>query len=238
MAVDGVDASDILLVDSIGCPTDINIIGFVNKVEKSGKRYLEVPFEAFKFPTSDMVQFRALVTPCLTGCEPVTCAAQGQDGKLQQKDSYGKRRRRRSIAKEEPVVDDNELVMTQAIRITDSFGFKDKNRVSDPLQRLFDEEFASSSSSSFPASDPLEPTLRQYNQCLNMTSMTIACVVFLLIQIVMIIVWAFCWSRKTRQQLHSDKASFIQYPFSGVMKGETAASSLRFTPTFAPCRRD
>ena len=57
MAVDGIDASDITLVDEMDCPTDLSIIGFVDRVEDDGKYFLEVPFEAFKFSTSDMVQF-------------------------------------------------------------------------------------------------------------------------------------------------------------------------------------
>ncbi|TGZ51710.1 Uncharacterized protein DBV15_03894 [Temnothorax longispinosus] len=30
-------------------------------------------FDAFKFPSSEVVQFRALVTPCMPTCEPVQC---------------------------------------------------------------------------------------------------------------------------------------------------------------------
>ena len=39
----------------------------------SGKKILISNFDAFKFPTSDVVQFRALVTPCMPKCEPVDC---------------------------------------------------------------------------------------------------------------------------------------------------------------------
>lgn len=55
VAVDGVDTSDIMLIDSAGCPTDVNIMGFVSKPnnEKSGiaNRVLEIPFDAFKVKT-------------------------------------------------------------------------------------------------------------------------------------------------------------------------------------------
>jgi hypothetical protein len=40
----------------------------------SGKKILISNFDAFKFPTSDVVQFRALVTPCMPTCEPVDCS--------------------------------------------------------------------------------------------------------------------------------------------------------------------
>ena len=34
-------------------------------------------FDAFRFPSSDMVQFRAMVTPCMPTCPPVTCDVLG-----------------------------------------------------------------------------------------------------------------------------------------------------------------
>ncbi|GIY17275.1 uncharacterized protein CEXT_557511 [Caerostris extrusa] len=77
VAMDGIDNSEILLIDSLGkipllqrsCPTDASIMGSLSKASNSGKTLL-APFEAFKFPTSDIVQFKALVTPCLPNCEP------------------------------------------------------------------------------------------------------------------------------------------------------------------------
>ena len=64
IASDGIDASEILLIDSIGCPTDYSIMHVLEEVNGSGQT-LHADFEAFKFPTSSLVQFRALVTPCI-----------------------------------------------------------------------------------------------------------------------------------------------------------------------------
>ena len=50
----------------------------------------------FRFPSSDMVEFRALVTPCMPTCEPVQCDVLDYTGQTRTVDSYGKRRRRRS----------------------------------------------------------------------------------------------------------------------------------------------
>ncbi len=47
-----------------GCPTDYSIMGVLREVNNSGQ-VLQADFDAFKFPTSDVVQFRALVTPCI-----------------------------------------------------------------------------------------------------------------------------------------------------------------------------
>lgn len=38
-------------------------------------------FDAFKFPSSEVVQFRALVTPCVPTCEPAQCNSEDSSGK-------------------------------------------------------------------------------------------------------------------------------------------------------------
>lgn len=53
------------------CPTDPLILGAIAKAKGDGK-ILQANFDAFKFPTSEIVQFKALVTPCLPSCEPVS----------------------------------------------------------------------------------------------------------------------------------------------------------------------
>ena len=68
-----------MLIDANGCPTDVAIMGALNKIGGERKA-IEGPFDAFKFPTSETVQFRALVTPCLPTCEPVKCNVRSFDG--------------------------------------------------------------------------------------------------------------------------------------------------------------
>lgn len=67
-------------------------MGAVSRTNGNGQA-LEVPFDAFKFPSSDVVQFRALVTPCVPSCEPVVCDIKGFDGKKKEVTSYGRRKR-------------------------------------------------------------------------------------------------------------------------------------------------
>ena len=57
-------------LDVAGCPTDYTIMGTLREVNGSGQ-VLQANFDAFKFPTSDIVQFRALVTPCIPRCGSV-----------------------------------------------------------------------------------------------------------------------------------------------------------------------
>lgn len=67
-------ANSVMLIDADGCPTDANIMGPLVKMDLSGQRVL-APFDAFKFPTSEMVFFRAVVTSCISECKPVVCSA-------------------------------------------------------------------------------------------------------------------------------------------------------------------
>lgn len=131
VAVDGQDQSEILLIDSNGCPTDAAIMGPMNKID-GDRKAIEGPFDAFKFPTSETVQFRALVTPCLPTCEPVQCNVRNYDGSLRELDSFGKRRRRSALQKRSITTNDlpneEEILVAKAIQIKDKFAFKDKRK--------------------------------------------------------------------------------------------------------------
>lgn len=130
IAMDGADGAEIVLIDSRGCPTDPSIMGPVGQINMNGK-ILQAFFEAFKFPTSDVVQFQALVTPCLPSCQPVDCslpADPSTTGMFHAK-SYG-RRRRRSVADSgnsshsEP----ENLLVINSIRIADRFTFDENGK--------------------------------------------------------------------------------------------------------------
>ncbi|ODN03182.1 Cuticlin-1 [Orchesella cincta] len=93
IAMDGVDGSEIMLLDGEGCPTDQRIMGALNRASDDQKA-LVAHFDAFKFPTSEIVQFRALVTPCLPTCQPVICPVVDGTGLFQEIPSLGRRKRR------------------------------------------------------------------------------------------------------------------------------------------------
>ena len=67
----------------------------VQEINGNGQA-LQANFDAFKFPTSDVVQFRALVTPCIPRCDPVRCDATDYLGQSHSTKSFGRRRRKRS----------------------------------------------------------------------------------------------------------------------------------------------
>lgn len=132
VAMDGADSGEITLIDSRGCPTDHFIMGPIYKSTESGKHLLS-HFDAFKFPSSPTVQFRALVTPCMPTCEPVQCDENNFSGELRSIISYGRKRRevndtslverRRRDTLMSPHED---MLLVQSIQINDKFGFANK----------------------------------------------------------------------------------------------------------------
>ena len=77
IAMDGATNTELTLIDDRGCPADPTIMSELRKSLSSDK-ILVSKFDAFRFPSSDMVQFRAMVTPCMPTCPPVTCDVLGK----------------------------------------------------------------------------------------------------------------------------------------------------------------
>lgn len=130
-------------------------------------------FDAFKFPSSEVVQFRALVTPCMPTCEPVQCDEEEPSGELRSVVSYGRRRRRRSTSSSH-----EDMLLVQSIQITDKFGFdKDSNK-----------------STNFGNEAIYIPT--EAGLCINVAGLIVAATVFLSAQLAVIAAWTFIWQRR------------------------------------------
>lgn len=173
VAMDGVDSSEIVLIDADGCPTDHFIMGPLYKSAESGKILLS-HFDAFKFPSSEVVQFRALVTPCMPSCEPIQCDQEESTGELRSVVSYG-RRKRRSASQQ--ATDD--MLLVQSIQITDKFGFeRDGNRSSS----------IGSEAMYIPSSEP--------GLCVNMAGLIVAGTIFIAAQLAIVATWTFIWQRR------------------------------------------
>ncbi|KAH8417434.1 hypothetical protein KR222_004114 [Zaprionus bogoriensis] len=136
VAMDGTDSAEITLIDANGCPTDQYIMSAMQKMA-SNRKVLLSQFDAFKFPSSELVQFRALVTPCIPRCEPVICD-NDENGELKSLLSYGRRKRsvlngtdgvELAIKSERQKRDvshqttDENILLVQSIQITDKFAF-------------------------------------------------------------------------------------------------------------------
>jgi len=198
VALDAVDDNEILLIDERGCPTDPTIMGVISKSLESNKILLSA-FDAFKFPTSDKVQFRALVSPCLPRCEPVQCDVIDFTGDIRMLDSFG--RKKRDLSRPRRDASQEELLIVQTIEIVDKFNpaqtpeshpsemsdnlgnyynlLSDKNNANSSMSEIFIKERFSSS-------------------CINTLGVIIAGALFLAAQLLIIVVWAFVWQRKRR----------------------------------------
>ena len=129
-----------MLLDSNGCPTEGQIMGPLAR-GKVAIKDLVANFDAFKFPSSEMVQFRALVTPCMPRCQPVECVYQDfYGGDNTRITSYGKRRRREAAlerwqeavlprnSREVGVKTGEEVLVTHAFMISDKFAKKSEKK--------------------------------------------------------------------------------------------------------------
>lgn len=202
VAMDGVDSSEIVLIDYRGCPTDQVIMGPLYKSSSSGKILLS-HFDAFKFPSSEVVQFRALVTPCMPTCEPVQCDQEESTGELRSVISFGRRRRRRSTSSQAR----EDLLLVQSIQITDKFGFERDGKPSN-MNTTRDSNFIESEdvSSGFMGS------------CINLGEAIVAGTVFLVAQIAIIAAWTFTWQRR-RQILKHQEALSVSVSVPGMHSG-------------------
>ncbi|KAH8418045.1 hypothetical protein KR222_010941, partial [Zaprionus bogoriensis] len=223
VAMDGADNAEITLIDAQGCPTDHFIMGAVHKSALSGK-ILFAHFDAFKFPSSEVVQFRALVTPCMPYCEPVNC----QDvvsGDFKSLLSYGRRKRRDTTGEYE-----------SSVRYSD-FNQKHISLAVDQQQRLWRREARVGSSKALQEdmllvqsiqitdkfgfvkkeqlqqeSSVVKPTESYENVfvvndaglgpglCVNGIGFIVAVTVFLLAQSSVIAIWSFLYRRRQSHQ--------------------------------------
>ncbi|KAB7503413.1 hypothetical protein Anas_05169, partial [Armadillidium nasatum] len=193
---------------------------------------LGATFDAFKFPTSDKVQFRAVVTPCIPKCEPVICDVMDFGGQMAQTESYGRRKRsldalteyfEQSSMQDIIFVDGNhvdifahaktagesqirsgrsrremevpeEMLVEQTIKISDKFGFKgEKKSKAKNTSENQNEEYVSEEDMIF--------TKDVSGVCINTTGLILACSIFLVVQVVLILVWTAIWHRRRNNKL-------------------------------------
>ncbi|XP_075147335.1 uncharacterized protein LOC142221448 [Haematobia irritans] len=219
VAMDGGDNAEITLIDSNGCPTDHFIMGPIYKSSLSGKILLS-HFDAFKFPSSEVVQFRALVTPCMPTCEPVQCDQEDISGEFKSLMSYGRKRRslnvtasfgngaaaaavtgnhlrqRRETTKK-PSQED--LLLVQSIQITDKFGF-DKQQQSKSNSNTNNHMGYDANETVFISSDATSQGF-----CVNAIGLIVAATVFLLAQLAVIAIWTYLYQRRRKLQPYSNE---------------------------------
>jgi len=216
VAMDGSTDTELLLIDENGCPTDSSIMGEVYRSEKSNRISLS-NFDAFRFPTSEVVQFRAMITPCLPKCEPVVCDVLDYTGQTKSVDSYGRRKRSvmssyvELMTRKRRAVKPEEMLVVQSLKIVDRYGKKDGEK--SPRENngydFLDEDLLS-------GAGIIEP------ECLDKTSMISGAVIFLAAQLVIVILFAMIWRRNQR---NSSKGLDL---LDGSTAGTSRADSLSY----------
>jgi len=173
-------------------------------------------FDAFKFPSSEVVQFRALVTPCMPTCEPVQCDQEDASGELRSVHSFGKRRRRRRRSTAAAAAADgrDDMLLVQSIQITDKFGFG-AQRASPDATAAFDggrHHYGGGG-----ADDGL---------CVNLFGVVISCLVFLAVQVAVLMAWAYAWNKRR----HADDR------YRGQQDGMSVSMSVPVGRTDSMCK--
>ena len=217
VALDGSTDTELLLIDERGCPTDSSIMGEVYRSEKSNRISLS-NFDAFRFPTSEVVQFRAMITPCLPKCKPVVCDVLDYTGQTKSVDSYG--RKKRSVmssyvdlmTRKRRAVKPEEMLVVQSLKIVDRYGKKEAEKKSSKENSGFD----------FLDEDLLSGAGIVEPECLDKTSMISGAVIFLAAQLVIVILFAMIWRRNQR---NSSKGLDL---LEGSTAGTSRADSLSY----------
>ncbi|CAG2107679.1 unnamed protein product, partial [Medioppia subpectinata] len=171
---------------------------------------LEARFDAFKFPTSDVVQFKALVAPCLPSCEPIKCNINGADGRTSEVHSYGKRRRKREA---------DEVLVVQSLSVSDKLGFQRSQRKND----------ANEENVSFMKDEKV----MEINTCKNIFSITLIALTFILAQTILIVIFACLWSAKRRERVLANR----EWPQSHLISNENSYPSVCSNEFMYPARK-
>ena len=228
IAKDGNDQNEIMLLDSNGCPTEGQIMGPLTKQTGTVKKTLVANFDAFKFPTSEVVQFRALVTPCMPRCQPVQCVYQDYYGGDNTRIiSYGKRdagenitmatffgsmegkRTKRSI---DAGHDEDDLLVTATFKIHDNFE-KEKSQLENKEEKILSKIKSDKKSSldrpppvyhdtadSFSFSEEVfDPS--NVEVCMNVTHVIAGVAALLVLQLVFIFVWTHFLQRRNKKKI-------------------------------------
>jgi len=215
--------TELLLIDERGCPTDASIMGEVYHAESSDKLSYS-DFDAFRFPTSDVVQFRAMITPCLPKCEPVKCDVLDYTGQTKAVDSFG--RKKRSLERTRRSSNPEELLVVQSLKIVDRYGKREKHQ----LPQLPGNVEKDVSSIKEDIIDDAHNIIYE-TDCLDKSSMITGAVIFLAAQLIIVILFALIWRRNQR---NSDKGlSMMESPTGSVVSSRADSLSYMYDSGFA-----
>ena len=146
-----------------------------------------------------MVQFRAMVTPCMPTCPPVVCDVLDYTGQSRQVESYGRKKRwTEPMTRSKRQADSEEVLVVQTLRIVD----KNKALEAAPTQPLTANVFdrpanvtRTGSSSPVIHETSMLPT-STFHKCVEENTLISGAVIFLVIQVIILSMFVFLWKKK------------------------------------------
>ncbi len=196
VAMDGATDTELVLIDERGCPAETSIMSELRKSKDSDKILIS-NFDAFRFPSSDMVQFRALVTPCMPTCEPVKCDILDYTGQTKTVDSYGRKKRslrsapvtnllslltHQTNVRHRRNTEPEDVLVVQTLRIVDRYGRRSDAKVNPTENRRLNDVQGietGTNGSGYTIVESSSPSTR----CVDENSLISGGVIFLVIQV-------------------------------------------------------
>lgn len=200
VALDGATDTELVLIDERGCPADPSIMSELRKSEDVDKTLIS-SFDAFRFPTSRVVQFRAMVTPCMPKCEPVECDIRDYTGQSRTVDSYGRKKRWTSDSRQKRMADMEETLVVSTLQIVDRLG--NRNRLRQRPNTVQDVGFKNVSFNREVDSNQVvysDSELELDGKCVDDTSMIAGAIVFFIVQIFLLLLWTVLWKKRRSAQ--------------------------------------
>merc|ERR1712029_785399 len=140
----------------------------------------------------DMVQFRAMVTPCMPTCPPVTCDVLDYTGQNRQVESYGRKKRwLEPINRVKRSSEPDEVLVVQSLRIVDK---SQKKSLSPSLPRVID---ANVTDTWVVQEMELLPAVSS-QRCVEENTLISGAVIFLVIQVIILTILSSCGKRSAR----------------------------------------
>ncbi|XP_063706105.1 uncharacterized protein LOC134835164 [Culicoides brevitarsis] len=194
VAFDQDGAEEIQLINERGCPVEPTIMGAVDKVDDKKPVRLFAPFSAFKFPTSDTVQFRCLVSLCIPKCEPVDCSL--NNGYYSEHVESRGRRRRSVDAFSGKNISKKDILLSHSLKISDIRIMDNLLQDSASLKLTHEEEQIKNSYRKTPAMKFMD--FEDNGSCMTQSYYIFIGALIIAIEVILTIMYMLCCSNKRK----------------------------------------
>lgn len=146
-----------------------------------------------------MVQFRAMVTPCMPTCPPVNCDVLDYTGQSRQVESYGRKKRSALLdldhSRAKRQADPEEVLVVQTLRIVDRYGRRN-NEQSLLAPLLKSNSTRQNVIERINSHDEVEFSSTLTKKCVEENTLISGAVIFLVLQVIILAMFVFLWKKK------------------------------------------